>query len=249
MQHVASSPLRERAQKAHIAQALLHHTLSFLILFSFAFILIFRFVRNQTEPHSHLSAKKPHSLNHRYRIIPIMTKIDILLQAAAYLDASEQTTSASIEAKDEMASYSDSNSNGYTSSSSMSSSSSEGLTSKQQDALAIMSSMHAYASKMKPAKSPVAPPLATASVKSLVAASAVSPKCTYQRIEEIKRDKAIHNTLEKNRRAHLKECFENLQNELPQFKDKKVTNLSILNCTLKYVQVCDELDLFEVPFV
>lgn len=51
------------------------------------------------------------------------------------------------------------------------------------------------------------------------------------------RDKAIHNTLEKNRRAHLKECFENLQNELPQYRDKKVTNLAILNYTLKYIQV------------
>lgn len=56
------------------------------------------------------------------------------------------------------------------------------------------------------------------------------------RLEEIKRDKAIHNTLEKNRRAHLKECFERLQNELPQYKDKKVTNLLILNYTLKYVE-------------
>ena len=51
------------------------------------------------------------------------------------------------------------------------------------------------------------------------------------------RDKAIHNTLEKNRRAHLKECFENLQNELPQYKDKKCTNLAILNYTLKFVEV------------
>ena len=51
------------------------------------------------------------------------------------------------------------------------------------------------------------------------------------------RDKAIHNTLEKNRRAHLKDCFENLQNELPQYRDKKVTNLAILNYTLKYIQV------------
>jgi SOS-response transcriptional repressor LexA len=56
------------------------------------------------------------------------------------------------------------------------------------------------------------------------------------RLEDIKRDKAIHNTLEKNRRAHLKECFERLQNELPQYKDKKVTNLLILNYTLKYVE-------------
>lgn len=56
------------------------------------------------------------------------------------------------------------------------------------------------------------------------------------RLDEIKRDKAIHNTLEKNRRAHLKERFEKLQNELPQYRDKKVTNLLILNYTLKYVE-------------
>ena len=56
------------------------------------------------------------------------------------------------------------------------------------------------------------------------------------RLDEIKRDKAIHNTLEKNRRAHLKDCFERLQNELPPYKDKKVTNLLILNYTLKYVE-------------
>ena len=55
------------------------------------------------------------------------------------------------------------------------------------------------------------------------------------KLEDMRRDKALHNTLEKNRRAHLKECFENLQNELPQYKDKKATNLSILNYTVKYV--------------
>ncbi|CAF0710201.1 unnamed protein product [Brachionus calyciflorus] len=65
---------------------------------------------------------------------------------------------------------------------------------------------------------------------------------SLSRLEEIKRDKAIHNTLEKNRRAHLKDCFENLQNELPQYKDKKCTNLAILNYTLKYVEQSKKKD-------
>lgn len=52
----------------------------------------------------------------------------------------------------------------------------------------------------------------------------------------INRNKTTHNILEKNRRAHLKECFENLQNELPLYKDKKVTNLLILKQTCKYLE-------------
>ncbi len=55
-------------------------------------------------------------------------------------------------------------------------------------------------------------------------------------MDDAKRDKTLHNTLEKNRRAHLKECFENLQNELPQYKEKKATNLCILNYTVKYLE-------------
>ena len=46
----------------------------------------------------------------------------------------------------------------------------------------------------------------------------------------------IHNILEKNRRAHLKDCFESLQNELPQYREKKVTNLLILKQTIKYLE-------------
>lgn len=47
----------------------------------------------------------------------------------------------------------------------------------------------------------------------------------------------IHNILEKNRRAHLKDCFENLQNELPQYREKKVTNLLILKQAIKFLEV------------
>lgn len=54
--------------------------------------------------------------------------------------------------------------------------------------------------------------------------------------EDIKRNKMIHNILEKNRRAHLKDCFENLQNELPQYREKKVTNLLILKQAIKFLE-------------
>lgn len=67
--------------------------------------------------------------------------------------------------------------------------------------------------------------------------SGSSTACSLDRMDDAKRDKALHNTLEKNRRAHLKDCFENLQNELPQYKDKKATNLAILNYTVKYIDV------------
>lgn len=49
----------------------------------------------------------------------------------------------------------------------------------------------------------------------------------------------VHNKLEKNRRAHLKECFEHLKRQLPQMQDeKKTSNLSILGNACKYIQVC-----------
>lgn len=48
----------------------------------------------------------------------------------------------------------------------------------------------------------------------------------------------VHNKLEKNRRAHLKECFEQLKKNLPQMQDeKKTSNLSILGNACRHVQV------------
>lgn len=48
----------------------------------------------------------------------------------------------------------------------------------------------------------------------------------------------VHNKLEKNRRAHLKECFEQLKKQLPQMQDeKKTSNLSILGNACRHVQV------------
>lgn len=48
----------------------------------------------------------------------------------------------------------------------------------------------------------------------------------------------VHNKLEKNRRAHLKECFEQLKRQLPQMPDeKKTSNLLILSNASKYISV------------
>lgn len=48
----------------------------------------------------------------------------------------------------------------------------------------------------------------------------------------------VHNKLEKNRRAHLKECFELLKNQVPAIQDeKKPSNLTILRTAIRYVQV------------
>jgi len=46
-----------------------------------------------------------------------------------------------------------------------------------------------------------------------------------------------HNKLEKNRRAHLKECFDVLKREVPSLEDKKTSNLNILRSALKHIQM------------
>ncbi|KAJ0063485.1 hypothetical protein NL108_002677, partial [Boleophthalmus pectinirostris] len=45
-----------------------------------------------------------------------------------------------------------------------------------------------------------------------------------------------HNKLEKNRRAHLKECFETLRKNIPNVDEKKTSNLSVLRSALRYIQ-------------
>lgn len=47
----------------------------------------------------------------------------------------------------------------------------------------------------------------------------------------------MHNKLEKNRRAHLRECFEFLRKQLPANDDKKLSNLGILKNALRFIQV------------
>ncbi|XP_033832656.1 LOW QUALITY PROTEIN: max-binding protein MNT [Periophthalmus magnuspinnatus] len=46
----------------------------------------------------------------------------------------------------------------------------------------------------------------------------------------------VHNKLEKNRRAHLKECFETLRKNIPNVDEKKTSNLSVLRSALRYIQ-------------
>ncbi|CAL8373265.1 unnamed protein product [Gadus morhua 'NCC'] len=46
----------------------------------------------------------------------------------------------------------------------------------------------------------------------------------------------VHNKLEKNRRAHLKECFEMLKKNIPNVDEKKTSNLSVLRSALRYIQ-------------
>jgi hypothetical protein len=50
------------------------------------------------------------------------------------------------------------------------------------------------------------------------------------------RDREIHNRLEKHRRAHLKDCFDTLKAEVPCQRDRKITNLQVLNLAIKYIQ-------------
>uniref|UniRef100_A0A672RS71 Max-binding protein MNT n=1 Tax=Sinocyclocheilus grahami TaxID=75366 RepID=A0A672RS71_SINGR len=46
----------------------------------------------------------------------------------------------------------------------------------------------------------------------------------------------VHNKLEKNRRAHLKECFDILKKNVPNVDEKKTSNLSVLRSALRYIQ-------------
>ncbi|XP_020308777.2 MAX network transcriptional repressor b [Oncorhynchus kisutch] len=46
----------------------------------------------------------------------------------------------------------------------------------------------------------------------------------------------VHNKLEKNRRAHLKDCFDTLKKNVPNVDEKKTSNLSVLRSALRYIQ-------------
>lgn len=62
-------------------------------------------------------------------------------------------------------------------------------------------------------------------------------------IESRRGTREVHNKLEKNRRAHLKECFEMIKRQLPPGQDnKKASHLSILHNAIKYIQVLRRKD-------
>lgn len=52
------------------------------------------------------------------------------------------------------------------------------------------------------------------------------------------RHRELHKTLEKNRRAHLRHCFEQLKTELPksEYSDKKTSHINIIHCAIRYIQ-------------
>lgn len=53
----------------------------------------------------------------------------------------------------------------------------------------------------------------------------------------------VHNKLEKHRRAHLKECFDVLKQQLPASDEKKTSNLSILHSALRHIKALQKSDL------
>ncbi len=52
------------------------------------------------------------------------------------------------------------------------------------------------------------------------------------------RHREMHKTLEKNRRAHLRHCFEILKDELPpsEYNEKKTSHINIISCAIRYIQ-------------
>lgn len=52
------------------------------------------------------------------------------------------------------------------------------------------------------------------------------------------RHREMHKTLEKNRRAHLRHCFEILKEELPpsEYNEKKTSHINIISCAIRYIQ-------------
>ncbi|XP_030632943.1 max-binding protein MNT [Chanos chanos] len=71
--------------------------------------------------------------------------------------------------------------------------------------------------------------------------SRASPPEDHRHIDGKKRPggagtREVHNKLEKNRRAHLKECFETLKKNIPNVDEKKTSNLSVLRSALRYIQ-------------
>lgn len=53
------------------------------------------------------------------------------------------------------------------------------------------------------------------------------------------RHREMHKTLEKNRRAHLRHCFEVLKDELPpnEYNEKKSSHINIISCAIRYIHV------------
>ncbi|KAI5626728.1 max-binding protein MNT isoform X1 [Silurus asotus] len=93
----------------------------------------------------------------------------------------------------------------------------------------IRSSQHALLPQ--PANTPAQPSLM----------AKINPPDDHRSLDSKKRPggagtREVHNKLEKNRRAHLKECFETLKKNIPNVDEKKTSNLSVLRSALRYIQ-------------
>ncbi|XP_055052572.2 max-binding protein MNT isoform X1 [Misgurnus anguillicaudatus] len=87
---------------------------------------------------------------------------------------------------------------------------------------------------------PLLPQPGLSSAQTSPAASGSSPD-DHRNLDGKKRPggagtREVHNKLEKNRRAHLKECFETLKKNIPNVDEKKTSNLSVLRSALRYIQ-------------
>ena len=63
--------------------------------------------------------------------------------------------------------------------------------------------------------------------------------------ETTTRHKELHKTLEKNRRAHLRLCFEQLKLELPksEYAEKKYSHINIIHYAIKYIHQLKQIEL------
>jgi hypothetical protein len=52
------------------------------------------------------------------------------------------------------------------------------------------------------------------------------------------KNREMHNMLEKNRRAHLKNCFDNLRDAVPGSEDIKQSTVAIIQNATKYIEAC-----------
>lgn len=77
----------------------------------------------------------------------------------------------------------------------------------------------------------VSPSAQTGGLMAFQASSPTSSSSSYSRHRE------LHKTLEKNRRAHLRHCFELLKAELPvsECVDKKTSHINIIKSAIRYV--------------
>lgn len=58
------------------------------------------------------------------------------------------------------------------------------------------------------------------------------------------RHRELHKTLEKNRRAHLRQCFEELKSELPisEYGEKKSSHINIIHCAIRYINQLKKME-------